>query len=465
MAVYDRWHKDPAEGDKPCRCGTGRHKLYPSAAHGKGDRWQVRWDDPNSAGRKQLKRNFGLLRPEPGELPDRNRHASAFDKEIQGSIVRQDYADPNAGNVTLEEYAETWKTTTGHEGRTAEIVESLFRSHVYQDPANPGRSRRGALAIGHHTMALLAQRPTVCAAWLASLKGPLPAERSRRAALKYMSALCDAAVEDGVMRRNPFRSTVIDRPGNSGERAEPYSAAELAGIRAGLPARYEVLADLGAGLGAREMELAALSVGDFRFLGRRPRVTVERQLKMVGGKMVAAPLKNNKPHDVPLAPALAARVARHLELFPAAEVKLPWHDPGSRRHGETITLRLVLTREDRTPVRRGTVQNTWRTAVGRYLAAREPGRKRREPHRGWNLHRLRHTYASAQLRAGTDIVRVAAWMGDTVQEVMATYAHLMPGDEDGEAQGRAAVDGLFADLRAPGAPPQEDEGTSGQASG
>lgn len=465
MPVYDRWHRDPGPGDKPCKCGTGRHRLYPSSAHLRGMRWQVRYDKPDSPDRKQLKRNFALRDPGPGELPDRNKHASAYDKEIQGSIVRRDYADPNAGNVTLQEYAETWKTTTGHEGRSAEVVESLFRSHVYQDPSNPGRSPRGALAIGHRTMTVLAQRPTLCAAWLTSLKGPLPAERSRRQVFNYVSALCDAAVEDGVMRRNPFRSAVVDRPGNTGERAEPYAAAELAGIRAGLPERFEILADLGAGLGSREMELAALSVGDFHFLGRRPRVTVERQLKLVGGRMVAAPLKNDKPHDVPLAPALAARVARHLELFPAAEAKLPWHDPGSKRHGEVLTLRLVLTRDDGTPARRGTIQNAWRTAVGRYLAAREPGRKRREVHRGWNPHRLRHTYASAQLRAGVDIVRVAAWMGDTVQEVMKTYAHLMPGDEDGEAEGRAAIDGLFTDLSAPDVPREEDGSTSGQASG
>ena len=33
----------------------GRTKLYPSADHGKGDRWQVRWRDADG---KQCKRNF-----------------------------------------------------------------------------------------------------------------------------------------------------------------------------------------------------------------------------------------------------------------------------------------------------------------------------------------------------------------------------------------------------------------------
>ena len=57
MAVYDRWHRDPRPGDQPCKCGKGRQKLYPSAVHLKGKRWQVRWDDPDSASRRQPRKN------------------------------------------------------------------------------------------------------------------------------------------------------------------------------------------------------------------------------------------------------------------------------------------------------------------------------------------------------------------------------------------------------------------------
>lgn len=464
MAVYDQWHlSDPPPGAEPCKCAKGRHKLYPSGGHGRGKRWQVQWEDPTAPTRKRPKRNFDLRDPGPGELPDPERHASAFDALMQGQIVTRTYADPNAGNVTLEEYAETWRTTRDHGERAAALLAARLRNHAYQDPSHPGHSRRGALAIGQHPMALLAQRPTLAAAWVTSLKGPLPAERSRRQAWDDMAALCDAAVEDGVMRRNPFRSAVVDKPGTSGPKAQPYTAAELDGIRAGLPDRFKILADLGAGTGAREMELAALAVEDFRFLGKRPKVRVERQLKKTGDRFVFAPLKNRKPHDVPLAPQLAARVARHLEVFPAVKVTLPWHEPGSRRHGEMVTVRLVVTRDNGVPALKSTLQGAWRTAVGRYLAAREPGRKKREAHRGWNLHRLRHTFASALLRRGVDIVRVAAWMGDTVEMVMKAYAHLMRDDEDGEAQGRAAVDELFSGT--PGVLPGGAEGASEQASG
>ena len=52
----------------------------------------------------------------------------------------------------------------------------------------------------------------------------------------------------------------------------------------------------------------------------------------------------------------------------------------------------------------------------------------------------RHTAASAWLSAGADIVAVAAWLGDTVETVYKTYAHLMPDSDD---RGRKAIDQFF----------------------
>ncbi len=52
MAVYDRWHKSrPAPGDPLC----SEHGKASTAAHGKGDRWQVRWRDDTG---RQCRANF-----------------------------------------------------------------------------------------------------------------------------------------------------------------------------------------------------------------------------------------------------------------------------------------------------------------------------------------------------------------------------------------------------------------------
>jgi hypothetical protein len=50
------------------------------------------------------------------------------------------------------------------------------------------------------------------------------------------------------------------------------------------------------------------------------------------------------------------------------------------------------------------------------------------------------TGASVWLSRGADIVAVAAWLGDTVETVHRTCAHLMPG---ADYRGRAAMDEFF----------------------
>jgi integrase len=433
MAVYDRWHKAPADGDKPCKCGRGRLRLYPGDNHLKGTRWQVRWDDPNSAARKQKTRNFALRDPGPGELPDPDKHASAFDKEIQGSIIRRDYSDPNAGTVRLQDYAEQWRKTRVHGESAAAGLESRLRNHVYEDPAHPGAGRtpKGGVSIGQHPMRLLDGRPSLTAAWAAAM--PL-ADGSRLLVMGDVSGIFRAAIEDGIARSNPTEASVVDRPGRGGGKAQPYTPAEVAGIAAQMPACLEIVPFLGAGTGMREMEMAALGEDDI-VRGRRPKVRVVRQLKIIDGQLRFGPIKNRKPHDVPVPPELLQMVDDHLGRFPPLTLTLPWHEPRSKLHGTMVPVRLVLSKDGRA-VSRNAMDAAWRTAVARFLP-RTFGRKRAAA-RGYGIHRTRHSYASAQLRAGVDIVRVAAWMGDTVGVVQETYAHLMPDDRDGEEAGRAA---------------------------
>jgi integrase len=172
---------------------------------------------------------------------------------------------------------------------------------------------------------------------------------------------------------------------------------------------------------------------------------VTRQVKLVGGRPHFAPLKNRRPRLVPLAASLAPRLARHMELYPPAEVTLPWHDlrdPGA--HGRLVTARLVLSRPDGRPLSRTAFNGSvWRPAQARagITPPRAPGEKR-APARGDGCHALRHTAASVWLRAGVDVVRAAAWLGDTPAVVLSTYAHLMPGDSGDD--GRAAVDRFFS---------------------
>lgn len=429
MAVYDRWHKDPEPGDEPCKCGRGRNRLYPSADHLKGSRWLVRYREPETG--KQKAKSFAL---KEGKNPD--LHADAFDTKIRREIDTGNYSDPEAGEVTLRAYAEQHRRTRMHGEKAAKDLESRLRNHVYEAEPGSGRTPRGGVAIGQHPMGLLAKRPSLVAAWAASI--PL-ANRSKRLVMGDVSAVFRAAAEDGIVGRDPVKSSTVDRPANTGTEAQPFAPAEVAGIGACMPERFALVPYLGAAAGLRKMEMSGLGADDI-VRGPRPKIRVQRQLKQVDGELRWGPVKNRKPHDVPVPPELLEQVDAHAEAFPPAAVTLPWHEPGSTLHGTPVTVRVLLTREDGAPATNNVMDAAWRTGVSRWLKAqgRTVGRRGRNLARGWNIHRTRHTFASVQLRDGTDVVRVAAWMGDTVEMVTKTYAHLMPDDHDGEAAGRAA---------------------------
>lgn len=430
MAIYDRWHCDQRPGEQPCKCGRGKNRLYPSAVHGRGDRWQVQYEEPGTG--KRPKKNFALLGPAPGELPDPERHASAYDDLMRGKIVTRTYADPNAGAVLFRDYAEDWRRARRVPNpETAENIERTLRLHVYP-------------VIGDCSLALLAARPSTVAAWASGIRlAPGPA----RAAMRLVSRVFRAAVSDGAVTRDPVRADGVDWPKVPPTTARAWSLAQVGAMRRALPLRWRVLLDLGAGTGMRQGEMLALGTEDVDWLkARDPRVRVVRQLRRVNGQFVFAPIKNKKPHDVPLSEHVKAALSSHLETFPATSVTLPWEEPDNRDlHGTMVTVRLMITAPGRTPAYAPTLANTWRAAVVRSGVTPEGGRVRDD-----GCHALRHTAASTWLRGHVDVVRVAAWLGDTVEMVTSTYAHLLPGDDDSD--GRAAVEAFFA-------PPGDDAST------
>jgi hypothetical protein len=66
-------------------------------------------------------------------------------------------------------YFDAWRKARTHGETTGINVEHQFRLHVYSDPDNPGRSRRGGPAIGHHKLHDLAKRPSLCQQWIAGM--------------------------------------------------------------------------------------------------------------------------------------------------------------------------------------------------------------------------------------------------------------------------------------------------------
>ena len=123
MAVTDRWHLTfPKPGDIPCKCGTAKHPLYPSAKHSQGNRWEVIWRDDS---KRQHHKSFAK---KEGRNP--GFHADAFDAKISAELDAGTYTDPASGETLFQVYAEI----LAEEPHT-------WRDHQHQRRAQPAPAR------------------------------------------------------------------------------------------------------------------------------------------------------------------------------------------------------------------------------------------------------------------------------------------------------------------------------------
>ena len=399
MSVYDRWHKSrPAPGEKRCRC---RPAKVPTAEHGKGMRWQVRWRD--HAGQPQ-KLNFERL-PE----------AQNKDAEIKASLNRGDYVDPSAGKVTLQAYAEQWRAGQTADPNTLAGLDSRLRTWIYGH------------AIGKQPMSVLARRPSMIQAWIKSMEAAGRKPSTIKLVMGTLTTIFDAAVDDLIVGRNPCKMKSVRPPARPPKKVVPWTLAQVEAMAGALPAWYSAMAYLGAGCGHRQGELFGIAVEDIDFLGRV--VNVTRQVRIVGGQLVFGPPKRGKTRTVPLPESVGLRLSAHIAARPPVEVTLPWRAPG----GDPVTAALLFTTSNGRAIRRSSFRLTWTTAlkVAQIPAIRENG-----------CHALRHTAASAWLAAGVDIRTVAEVLGHNDPGfTLRTYTHFIP---DAADRARKAMEAFFA---------------------
>lgn len=440
MSVYDRWHlshpenhpgwnhPDPAKRLEPCRCGRGRNKLYPSADHGCARRWQVRYRDDTG---RQVKANFA---ERYGDDPD--RHAEALDKKVGADLDTGNYTSPKLGKTTLQEYARQWRAGLTVDPSTLLIIDQRL-AHIY-DVTPSARTRRapGSSVIGPLTMERLAKRPSILKQWIKGLQAKGLAPGYIKDIFNTLSSIFIAAMDDGVISKNPTKAQSVTLPTVDKKVIEPWTREMASAARDSLEAEIEsgAMIDLGVGAGLRQGEIFGVAEDDIVFLGRRQdrKIRVRRQIKLLRSQEtgewvpVFAPPKGGKERDVPLADALGRRLSAHIKAHPPVEVTLPWKTPDSKKR---VTVRLLFVRGDGKPWTRKRFIYHWhktRRAAGA-AATRENG-----------MHVLRHTYASVTLANGVDVLKLAAWLGhDDPGFTLRTYTHFVPDLAD---RGRAAVD-------------------------
>jgi integrase len=376
MAVDDLWYLRQRDdgGDR-----------VPSKRHGRGKRWRVRYADD---GGERVERLF-----------DRKAEAERFDAGVRTDVARGLYVDPVAGQVTVTEYAEQWRTAQLHRHATTGAIERAFRLHI-----NP--------VLGHRPLASV--RSSAVQAWV---KGLDLAPGSTRVVYGYLAAMFRSAARDRAIAVSPCVDIRLpevitsDHPTLTPEQV--HTLAET------LPSRYRALVYLGAGCGLRISEALGLEVSSVTpFLAREVRVS-QQLLYPAGSAPHLGPPKTKTSHRVVELPQVAANaLSEHLRLHPPQPQTLT--DATDPRKVSERPVSLLFTDDKGRPLRSSAWGVLWGPAA---RAAKLP------PRTGY--HALRHYFATLLIFGGASVKTVQLALGHSSPMItLNTYVGLWPDQID-----------------------------------
>ncbi|MFI0134757.1 tyrosine-type recombinase/integrase [Streptomyces luteogriseus] len=440
-SVYDRWHLSrPKQGAEPCAEHSSKTRvLVPSADHGKGKRWQVRWYD---AAGKQQKENFA-----------KRSQADTRAATIEADLARGLYVDPAAGKESFRAVAERWRTSAVHRSGTASRVERALRIHIY-----PTFGDRPIVSI----------RPSEVQAWVKD-RSQVLAPSTLRITFAYLVTVMHTAVRDRTIAVNPCAG--IKLPEVRRPEIVPLHKDAVRALIEAAPPRYRAMILLAVASGLRQGEVFGLEVDCIDFLRRE--VTVRQQLIVPDkdtdadeGETPEPYLGEPKTHEsyrtVPLVGLAVDALAAHLQQYPATAVDIEDRtDPRKPRRRKS---HLLFTTDRGDVIKRASWSHVWTRMEERanealnkqyaeaYAAWVQRGRPEGQepaPVRvpdGASMHDLRHFYASALIKNRESVKTVQRRLGHSKPSItLDIYTHLWPDDEDTT---RAAVEAVLGDVPA-----------------
>jgi integrase len=295
--------------------------------------------------------------------------------------------------TTVEAFTEWWTTEVlpgeGLAPATAKWYRDVLSTYVI--PAVGRRTLTGPKALS----------PGDVEAMTGNLGRAGYSHRVQDASRTALGKVLRAAESRGLVPRNVARIAKAPRDRGKARKVKALTVEEVGTMLNALDGtRWHPIVVVGVTTGLRPAELLALCWPDVD-LDRNPHVSVRHALTYVDGTNLKAPKRDRSYRTVPLTPeAVAAfkswRKAQAADRLRAGERwSLEWPD-------------LVFTNEAGWPHRVDTFRHALRNAMP-----------------GAHPHRLRHSYATHLLEAGTPIHHVAELLGDSVATVEATYSHVL----------------------------------------
>lgn len=401
--VEDRWYKTEKQPD-------GTTKRVRTDRHGTGLRYRARYVGPDGAEKSK-------------SFPDRQkRRAEKWLSAVQADMERGQYIDPQASRTTFQQYAERWLASQTTDTNTIDNAERQLRLHAFP---HIGSRPLGSFQPAHiRALTKALEDAGVPGSYGVHIYGSV-------------RAVLSAAVDDGLLARNPCGAKSVRPPAVETRRVAPWSAERVEAVRAALPERFRAMVTVGAGCGLRQGEIFGLTTDAISATAGT--LHVVRQVKLIRGKPVFAPPKGNKERDLPLPASVAEALRAHSERFEPVKVTLPWR----RLDGPAVTASLVFTGPTGVVIRRKDFNSRyWKRALVAAGVLPQPSKgEGPAAAREHGMHALRHFYASVLLDAGENIKAVAEYLGHSDPAMtLRVYAHLMP--SSGERT-RRALDALF----------------------
>ncbi|MGW9305835.1 tyrosine-type recombinase/integrase [Streptomyces cyaneofuscatus] len=401
--IQDRWYKTETGPD-------GEPRRVKSDRYGSGLRYRARYIGPD--GTEQSK-----------SFPDRKKGlAEKWLTRIEADMDAGQYIDPKAGQIVFRDYGEKWLGGLTTDLGSQEVVGRRIRLHAVP-------------YLGTRPMGSF--KPEHMRTWLNTLQLAVPNGTYRRAIYDTVSALFNAAVDDGVIRSNPCHAQSVKPPTPEQRLIVPWTEDRVLAVRSGMPDRYAATVDAGGGCGLRQGEVLGLAEDNLDF--KTGWVHVRQQIKRVGGTLVFAPPKRGKLRDAPLSDAVGTGLQEHMDSFPPVAVTLPWKTP----NGPLVTRKLVFTSTVGKAIWRSYFDDyVWKPALAHagVIPPRQPGQRyAAAPDDG--MHALRHFYASVVLEAGGSIKALSTYLGHSDPGfTLRIYTHLLPSSDE---KARAAMSSVF----------------------
>jgi integrase len=327
---------------------------------------------------------------------DGREHAKAFRVKADAqnwlgrqaaTVVSGTHIAPRDAQMTVSDWCDTW--IDGYRVNRESTVRQA-RTHIKHIVAEFGDQPLSAL------------RPSQVKSWVAGLKSEhqpsyVYALHSR------LSQICGDAVHDGVMARNPCSRRTAPPMGKQ----KPYVAttAQVWALHDAVPDHLRAAVLLGAFVGLRVAEVAALRVSDVDFI----RGVVHPQQQWPD-----KPLKTDgSSQPIPIPNDLALLLSLSVQRYPSPMMV-------TRGEADTTAPPWVIEREVRAA--RATIDGL-------------PDE--------FSFHDLRHYLASMLIASGADIKTVQARMRHgSARTTLDTYGHLWP---DADESTRSAIGAVIAE--------------------